>query len=195
MSKCASTLSKRVSTLSKYAICIAKYALVRQDEYVQSFFAKYIKRVGLRVTKPRIAVLEELADNPHSTAEEVRIGVTKRLGSISTQAVYDVLHALTEKNLLRCIEPQGSVPRYELQRNRNHHHLICRSCYKIIDVKCKDQHPPCLHVDDPHDFTINEAEITFWGFCPKCTSQLKTEYASNVPTNKHENTASHKNTD
>lgn len=186
---------KYASFLSKYTICVAKCASVRQDEYVQSFFAKYIKRVGLRVTKPRIAVLEELADNPHSTAEEVRIGVTERLGSISTQAVYDVLHALTEKNLLRCIEPQGSVPRYELQRNRNHHHLICRNCYKIIDVKCKDPHPPCLHVDDPHGFTINEAEITFWGICPECASKLKTESASNVSASKHENTASSENAD
>ncbi|XCB29080.1 transcriptional repressor [Arcanobacterium hippocoleae] len=118
----------------------------------------------MRVTRPRIAVLEELAEHPHSSAEEVRIGVTKRLGSISTQAVYDVLHILTEKNLLRCIEPKGLVPRYELSRNHNHHHLVCRECSQIIDVKCKNPNPPCLDISNPHGFIIDEAEITFWGF-------------------------------
>lgn len=142
---------------------------------MQSFFAKYIKLVGLRVTKPRIAVLEELAKHPHSSAEEVKTGVTKRLGSISTQATYDVLHVLTEKNLLRCIEPQGSVPRYELQRNHNHHHLVCRNCYKIIDVKCKNPNPPCLDIDDAHGFMIDEAEVTFWGICPDCGATENTE--------------------
>ncbi|WP_353065749.1 Fur family transcriptional regulator [Arcanobacterium hippocoleae] len=92
-----------------------------------------------------------------------------------------MLHTLTEKDLLRCIAPKGSVPRYELQRNRNHHHLVCRNCCKIIDVKCKNPNPPCLDIDNAYDFIIDEAEVTFWGICPKCQeldpSHLKSEKA------------------
>ncbi|MDY5585269.1 MAG: Fur family transcriptional regulator [Arcanobacterium sp.] len=137
-------------------------------EFVIPDYAALLKRAGLRVTKPRISVLTVLSTNPHATAEDVRQGVIQHLGSVSTQAVYDVLHALTESGIVREIEPAGSVSRYEILHQRNHHHLICRECYEIIDVACVIGEPPCLSLPDSHGFEIDEAEVTFWGLCPKC---------------------------
>ncbi|VEI13375.1 Fur family transcriptional regulator [Trueperella bialowiezensis] len=138
-------------------------------------FKDQLRDVGLRVTRPRLSVLEELSENPHSSADQVRKGVTRRLGSVSTQAIYDVLHALTEKRLLREIEPHGSVPLYELARPDNHHHLVCRSCRKIVNIPCVIGAAPCLTPDDDHGFTIDEAEVVFWGFCPDCEAGSDTE--------------------
>ncbi|MFY9262749.1 MAG: Fur family transcriptional regulator [Arcanobacterium sp.] len=125
------------------------------------------------MTKPRLAVLEELLDNPHSTADSVRRGVTKRIGSVSTQAVYDVLHALTAKGLLRMIEPAGSVPLYELTDHDNHHHLVCRSCRIVINVPCIVGDPPCMLPYDDHGFNLDEAEVAFWGYCADCDAERK----------------------
>ncbi len=131
-------------------------------------FPEDLRNAGLRVTKPRLSVLEEIEQNPHSTADSVRRGVTERIGSVSTQAVYDVLHALTDKGLLRMIEPAGSVPRYELANHDNHHHLVCRNCQKVVNIPCVVGNPPCLEPVDNHGFTVDEAEVTFWGLCSDC---------------------------
>lgn len=131
-------------------------------------FEDQLREVGLRVTRPRISVLEELEEHPHSSADDVRQGVTRRLGSVSTQAIYDVLHILTEKRLLREVEPHGSVPLYELARHDNHHHLVCRSCRSIVNIPCVVGSAPCLTPSDDHGYLLDEAEVTFWGFCPAC---------------------------
>lgn len=134
-------------------------------------FPELLRAVGLRVTKPRLAVLEELITNPHSTPEMVRHGVSERIGSVSTQAIYDVLHVLTEKKLLRVISPTGSLQRYEVARHDNHHHLVCRTCSTIVNIPCVVGSAPCLEPSETHDYLIDEAEVIFWGYCPNCQEQ------------------------
>jgi len=87
---------------------------------------------------------------------------------VSTQALYDVLRALTEAGLVRRIEPAGSPARFETRVGDNHHHLVCRDCGAIADVSCAVGEAPCLHADDPHGYLLDEAEVTFWGVCPAC---------------------------
>jgi len=72
-----------------------------------------LRAVGLRVTNPRVAVLDALHYHPHSTADTVAVHARGVLGSVSTQAVYDVLNACTETGLVRRIEPAGSAALYE----------------------------------------------------------------------------------
>jgi Fur family ferric uptake transcriptional regulator len=102
------------------------------------------------------------------TADQVAAGVRGRVGTISTQAVYDVLGALTRSGLLRRIEPAGSATRYETRVGDNHHHVVCRSCGTIADVDCVIGEPPCLSPSEAGGFVVDEAEITFWGTCPTC---------------------------
>ena len=127
-----------------------------------------LRDAGLRVTAPRVAVLAEMADGQHVTADQVALAVRGRLGTISTQAVYDVLGALTRAGLLRRIEPAGSPARYETRVGDNHHHVVCRSCGAIADVDCVVGEPPCLSPASAGGFVIDEAEVTFWGVCPNC---------------------------
>jgi len=98
------------------------------------------------------------------------MGVAREaLGDVSVQAVYDVLGALTAAGLVRRIEPAGSVARYESRVGDNHHHVICRSCGSIADVDCAVGHTPCLTASDAHGYSIDEAEVVYWGLCPACT--------------------------
>ncbi|MEE6281994.1 Fur family transcriptional regulator [Georgenia sp. MJ170] len=132
--------------------------------------AKLLRAANLRVTAPRLAVLAEVADRPHATADVIRAAVHERLGTVSTQAVYDVLNALTSASILRRIEPEGSPGRYEIARGDNHHHLVCRSCGAVSDVACAVGHSPCLTASDDHGFVIDTAEVIFWGSCPTCAT-------------------------
>ncbi|MBF6173299.1 Fur family transcriptional regulator [Nocardia blacklockiae] len=127
-----------------------------------------LRAAGLRVTAPRVAVLDAVAAQPHSDADRVAAAVRERIGSVSTQAVYDVLRACVNSGLLRRIEPAGSAALYEARTGDNHHHLVCRSCGTVVDVDCAVGGAPCLDPSDAHGFVIDEAEVVYWGLCPAC---------------------------
>jgi Fur family ferric uptake transcriptional regulator len=127
-----------------------------------------LRAAGLRVTTPRRAVLAWLAAHPHSSAESVGAGVREQLGSVSTQAIYDVLAACCDAGLLRRIEPAGHPARFESRVGDNHHHVVCRRCGRTEDVECATDARPCLTAADDHGFEIDEAEVVFWGNCPSC---------------------------
>jgi len=127
-----------------------------------------LRRHGLQVTAQRLAVLRAVSDRPHSTADDIANVVRAEIGAISRQAVYDALGALTDKGLLRRIQPAGSPARYEDRVDDNHHHLICRSCGRMVDVDCAVGYTPCLTAADGSGYEIDEAEVIFWGRCPEC---------------------------
>ena len=137
-----------------------------------------LRGARLRVTRPRLAVLTAVRDHPHADTDSI-IGVVRAsIGEVSHQAVYDVLRALTAAGLVRRIQPSGSVARYESRLGDNHHHLVCRSCGVIVDVDCAVGATPCLTASDDHGFTIDEAEVVFWGLCPDCSTQPQTTQSS-----------------
>ena len=129
-----------------------------------------LRGASLRVTRPRVSVLTALNAHPHADTDTVIRAVREDLGEVSHQAVYDVLRALTGSGLIRRIEPSGSVARYESRVGDNHHHVVCRSCGSIADVDCAVGDTPCLIASDDHGFTIDEAEVTYWGLCPTCST-------------------------
>ena len=132
--------------------------------------AEELRGAGLRVTAARVALLETVRHGDHLDVEAVASGVRDRVGHISLQAVYDALHALTSVGLIRRIEPAGSPARFEGRVGDNHHHLMCRSCGVVADVDCAVGEAPCLPASDDHGFSIDEAEVIYWGLCPTCTA-------------------------
>jgi Fe2+ or Zn2+ uptake regulation protein len=130
--------------------------------------SEQLKSHGLSVTAQRLEILRVVSQHPHITADGVIEFATKRLGAISKQSVYDTLNTLSEKGLLRRIQPTGSSARYEDRINDNHHHVICRSCGIVADVDCAVGRRPCLNASETHGFTIDEAEVVYWGHCPDC---------------------------
>jgi Fur family transcriptional regulator, stress-responsive regulator len=134
-----------------------------------SDLASMVRGAGLRVTRPRIAVLAAVRDHPHATTESVIRAVRRGLPAVSHQAVYGVLGALTDVGLVRRIQPMGSVARYEARTGDNHHHVVCRSCGAIADVDCAVGEAPCLTASDNAGFAIDEAEVIYWGRCSTCS--------------------------
>lgn len=132
-------------------------------------FGPALRNASLRVTRPRLAVMAALHAHSHVDTETV-IGLVRSETSVSHQAVYDVLHALTDAGLVRRIQPAGSIARYELRRGDDHHHVVCRNCGAIADVDRTVGDTSCLNASDDHGFEVDEVEVVFWGTCPECAA-------------------------
>ncbi len=129
-----------------------------------------LRQHGLHVTAQRLAVLRAVSGRPHSTADDLDKVVRAEIGAISRQAVYDALGILTDKGLLRRIQPAGSPARYEDRVDDNHHHLICRACGRMVDVNCAVGSTPCLTAADDSGYEIDQAEVIYWGRCAECVA-------------------------
>ena len=149
-------------SISDYARCVSRERSLENDAL--------LRRHGLHVTAQRLAVLRAVSDGPHTTADDIYRAVRERIGAISRQAVYDALAALSDKGLLRRIQPAGSPARYENRVGDNHHHLICRTCSRMVDVDCAVGNTPCLTAADDSGYEIDEAEVIYWGRCPDCVA-------------------------
>lgn len=132
--------------------------------------ADLLRQNGVQVTAQRLAVMRAVGVFPHGTADDMYEVVRDDLGAISRQAVYDSLAMLADKNLIRRIQPAGSPARYEDRVGDNHHHLICRTCNRMVDVDCAVGYTPCLTAADDSGYEIDEAEVIYWGRCPECSA-------------------------
>lgn len=135
--------------------------------------ATLLRQHGVQVTAQRLAILRAVGAHPHSTADDIDKVVRVEIGAISRQAVYDALAVLTDKGLLRRIQPAGSPGRFENRVDDNHHHLICRTCNRMVDVDCAVGETPCLTAADDLGYEIDEAEVIYWGRCPECAKNDK----------------------
>jgi len=129
-----------------------------------------LRNAGLRVTRPRMTVLDAVCENPHADTSSILEAVRLDLPEVSHQAVYDGLRVLADAGLIRHIQPPGSVARYESRVGDNHHHIVCRSCGAIADVDCAVGYAPCLTASNDHGYVIDEAEVVYRGLCPACAT-------------------------
>lgn len=135
--------------------------------------ADLLRDKGLQVTAQRLGVLRAVARLPHGTADAVADAVRAEIGAISKQAVYDALHLLTAKGLIRRVQPAGSPALFDPRAGDNHHHVICRTCGAVEDIDCAVGSAPCLTAKDT-DFRVDEAEVIYWGTCPRCHASTET---------------------
>jgi Fur family ferric uptake transcriptional regulator len=142
---------------------------------VKQNFSQLLKEKSLSLTAVRLALLEALDEAPHSEAAKIYELVQQKIPSVTIQAVYNNLHVLTEARIVREIKPMGQVSLYETRVGDNHHHVVCRSCGAVMDTDCLGC-APCLIPANNHGFQVDEAEVIFWGYCPRCQkSQTKTK--------------------
>ncbi len=129
-----------------------------------------IRAAGLRVTRQRVAVLDAVHTAPHASAAAVLATVAAVLPGVSHQAVYDCLADLSGAGLLRRLTVDGGAALYETRTHDNHHHVVCRGCALVVDVDCVVGAAPCLDASDAAGFVIDEAEVTYRGWCPSCAA-------------------------
>ena len=109
----------------------------------------------------------------------VRVDFNDRAARVGQRA--QAVGHLLRQRLVRRIQPAGSVARYETRVGDNHHHVVCRSCGAIADVDCAVGHTPCLTASDDHGFVVDEAEVVYWGTCPRCAAEPTPPALSTIP--------------
>ena len=144
---------------------------------MEATWQEQLRTVGLRVTRPRLSVLQVLAERPHADVDTIVTAARAVHPTLSPQAVYGVLQALVSSGLARRIEPAGAPALFELRVGDNHHHLVCRSCGAVADVDCAVGAAPCLAPSDTAGFVVDEAEVVFWGLCRQCRVETPAETA------------------
>ncbi|WP_100497539.1 Fur family transcriptional regulator [Geodermatophilus chilensis] len=151
---------------------------------METTWQEQLRAAGLRVTRPRLSVLQVLAERPHADVDTIVTAARTVHPTLSPQAVYGVLEALVAGGLARRIEPAGAPALFELRVGDNHHHLVCRSCVAVADVDCTVGAAPCLTPSDTAGFVVDEAEVVFWGLCRACRAQTP---ADTVQVLQHDN--------
>src|SRR3712207_7446248 len=132
---------------------------------METTWQEQLRAAGLRVTRPRLSVLQVLAERPHPDVGAIVAAPRALHPTVSPQAVYGVLEALVAGGLSRRIEPAGAPALFELRVGDNHHHLVCRSCGAVADVDCTVGAAPCLTPSDTAGFLGGAGAGVFLGFC------------------------------
>lgn len=122
----------------------------------------------IAVTPQRLAVLaalESLSGHPH--AERIYEEVRQQVPTISFNTVYKTLEVFCQKGLANKVNPLREVARYD-KITREHAHLVCRSCHRIIDL---DWQPPPISQISPEmlqGFLPEQQRLTILGICRDC---------------------------
>ena len=132
---------------------------------------RLLREAGLRVTRPRLAVLSAVHDRQHADTESLIGAVRVELPKVSHQAVYDALRVLTAVGLVRRIQPMGSVARYEARVGDNHHHLVCRHCGRAVEVSDPPVEDWAERIAREYGFTEVGHTVEITGTCPSCAEQ------------------------
>lgn len=136
---------------------------------VEARCAERLREADLQVTRPRLAVYRVLANaDDHPTAAEIYERVRRSSPGVSMATVYNCLDALEEAGLVGVMNEVHDAARYDAVMER-HHHLICRSCDRVVDV-----HDPDLDELSPsrtEGFEVEDLSVHFYGLCPDCASE------------------------
>ncbi len=122
-------------------------------------------------TPQRLAILDFLQGNTsHPSAEDIFRAVSKRYDSMSFATVYNTLNTLTDAGAVRELTIDPDRKRYDPDTTM-HHHLICMSCRKIVDIADE------IGIEFPKnvapDYTILGSHVEFYGLCPPCKKKKK----------------------
>jgi Fur family transcriptional regulator, ferric uptake regulator len=135
---------------------------------MQVNYVKILKNNGYRVTSPRLKIIKEIKTYPQ-TAKEIHYKLNDK--SIDLVTVYRTLELLTSLNLLsRTVFDKNGIKYESLSDGKHHHHLICESCGKVLDVKVDDRRL-LKDISEKHNFSINSHSLELWGRCVKCNEK------------------------
>ncbi len=122
-----------------------------------------------RVTKQRAAVLRALGDGMHLSAETILERVRDQVPGVSLGTIYRTLDILRENGLVQMLTIGNSAALYEAAHG-THHHLFCRSCRALIDVRRDEIGHLALALASDAGYSDIDVSLTITGRCANCTA-------------------------
>ncbi len=129
-------------------------------------FITILRNHNLKATTQRVAILNFIYKNGHSSIDEIYKELIKDYPSISLNTIYLNVDLLTKNSILTQISIDKSRDKYEITK-KEHIHLICEKCHSVIDKEIPSQLLNSLNFDT---FFEKKRVINIYGICQKCYS-------------------------
>jgi Fur family transcriptional regulator, ferric uptake regulator len=135
----------------------------------QASTAELLRAQGVRVTSQRLEVLEELGrERDDVTAQMLWRRLRDRGSQTGLATVYRALALLNEKGVIDALSHHGTELCYRLCNDTHHHHMVCSSCHRVVEVEQCGLEPWLADVASRHDFVATEHKIEITGICSAC---------------------------
>ncbi len=146
--------------------------------YTTSQLVEMLQRCNIRPSVQRVAVLSYVANgSKHPAAEEIYASLSQTFYSLSRTTVYNSLHILAEKGLVRELEIESGCIRYDMAPQPPHSHFVCRNCGRIADMPM----PEGIAAIIMQEYSVDCVDVFLKGFCPDCR-KLKSQPITNIST-------------
>lgn len=143
--------------------------MTTDKKFSNSDVATMLHKAGIRPSLQRVAVLSFIGNyRTHPSAEEVYRELSAELPTLSRTTVYNTLHSLVDKKLVREIDIEPTVTRYDLALWEPHGHFKCLLCGRIFDVRLAS-----CDSDLPPGFAVDALDVFYKGVCPECQGYNK----------------------
>lgn len=129
-----------------------------------------LRNAGLKVTLPRLKILEMLEHSPtrHMSAEDIYRQFLDGQDDIGLATVYRVLTQFESAGLVRRHHFEGGHAVFELERGNHHDHMVCIKCGLVVEFQDevieKRQHEKAHELG----FSLREHSLIMYGECKNC---------------------------
>lgn len=128
---------------------------------------------GKKLTSQRLCVVESMEElkGKHLSCEEIYEYVKEKSPSIGIATIYRTVQMLDEIGFVNKLNLDDGRTRYEIsleEEAHNHHHLICKNCGMIIEVKMDLLEELEKSIESKYNFTIFDHDLKFFGKCKNC---------------------------
>jgi len=121
-----------------------------------------------RRTRQRDAIAAHLAANPYfQTAQQIHQSLSQSTTPVSLPTVYRTLAAMAQAGELDVLAADG-VAAYRRCSAKHHHHLVCRTCGRTIEVTGAPVEKWAATLAKAHGFTATTHVTEITGLCPDC---------------------------
>lgn len=133
-----------------------------------------LKNAGLKVTLPRIKVLEVFrgAETRHLTAEDVYHRLLTSHADIGLATVYRVLTQLEEVGLLSRNTFTSGKAIYEINEGKHHDHLVCLGCGRADEFNDPTIEKRQKVIAETFGYVLHDHRMALYGYCPECAGKL-----------------------
>jgi len=136
--------------------------------------AEDLKSAGLKVTLPRLKILEvlEKSSNHHLSAEDIYRKLMEQHGEVGVATIYRVLTQFEESGIVNKLNFENNQAVYELSNVEHHDHLVCVKCNTIIEFQDDviEQHQ--LQIANKYGFQLTDHSLYLYGLCKTCKESL-----------------------
>lgn len=133
---------------------------------------KILSNKGLRITKYRIAIIEEIMKGTHPSASEIFNEILIKWPKISRTTIYNTVHRLSEEGVIEELNVDSAETRYDLSTKHHHGHFFCKKCKQLTDFPITQKFGK---ISELSGFEITNYQIYLQGTCKACIDKENNE--------------------